>query len=295
MEHVLTLIISMTACLVGGILRKDYTRRAPGGLLPVLLFNVINALACALVLFLWDGFPGASQFTLFLGIAFGLVTALQAVTNLLALQIGPMSYTTLIVSFSTLISAVSGALFFGESIGVSQIVGIALMLISFLLAVERKEGENKTSMRWLLLCLVAFFSCGGIGVMQKIHQSSPYRQELGAFLIIAFAACFAASAVFCLILWRKQGKSAGFPVVSGKAGMLLLGGMILCGVCSAINNKLNLYLSGVMDSAVFFPIVNGGGLVLSTLAAVVLFRERLTPKQWIGVATGILSVLLLAI
>ena len=73
----------------------------------------------------------------------------------------------------------------------------------------------------------------------------------------------------------------------------MLGIMLVSGVCVAINNKFNLYLSGVMDSAVFFPIVNGGGLVLTTLVAVLLFKEKLSKKQWIGIVLGILSVVFL--
>ena len=48
-----------------------------------------------------------------------------------------------------------------------------------------------------------------------------------------------------------------------------------------------------MPSAVFFPIVNGGGLVLSTAASVLLFREKLGVRQWIGLAMGTVSVLML--
>ena len=69
--------------------------------------------------------------------------------------------------------------------------------------------------------------------------------------------------------------------------------MVLSGVFVAINNKFNLYLSGVLDAAVFFPIVNGGGLVLTSVASVILFREKLSKKQWIGVIIGILSVILI--
>ena len=71
--------------------------------------------------------------------------------------------------------------------------------------------------------------------------------------------------------------------------------MVVSGACVAVNNKLNLYLSGVIDSAIFFPVVNGGGLVLTTLAALVFFRERLTKVQWIGVGIGIVSVVFLCI
>ena len=70
--------------------------------------------------------------------------------------------------------------------------------------------------------------------------------------------------------------------------------MMVSGACVAVNNKLNLYLSGVMDSAVFFPIVNGGGLVLTTVAAFLLFKEKLTKKQWVGLIVGICAVVFLA-
>ena len=69
--------------------------------------------------------------------------------------------------------------------------------------------------------------------------------------------------------------------------------MLITGICVAANNKINLYLSGVMDSAVFFPTVNGGGLILATLTALVLFREKPTKKQWLGIAFGTVSVVLL--
>ena len=76
---------------------------------------------------------------------------------------------------------------------------------------------------------------------------------------------------------------------------MLLVLIVVAGAFASVNHKLNLYLSGVMSSAVFFPIVNGGGLVLATLAALVIFREKLTKKQWCGVTIGILSVLCLCL
>ena len=72
----------------------------------------------------------------------------------------------------------------------------------------------------------------------------------------------------------------GSGAVSSAMTPMWLVWLAVGGVLQAVNHKLNLYLSGVMDSAVFFPIVNGGGLVLTTLLAVPLFRERLAGRQW---------------
>lgn len=292
----LTLILSLAAALGGSIAKKYYTDKGPTGLSGGFVFNAVGCLSAAVILLCWGGFGASSVFTIVLGVAFGAVTALQGITNIAALQVGPMSYTSVIISFSTLISSLSGVMFFDESLGWAQIVGMVLMLASFVLAAKSDVDEKKANLKWLFLCLIAFVATGGIGVMQKVHQSSEYRDELNAFLIIAFVSSAVLCAFFAALMKRRESRFAD-EKEKGKNGKrqvwLLLGIMIASGACVAVNNKFNLYLSGVMDSAVFFPIVNGGGLVLTTLAAVLLFKEKLSTKQWIGVVLGIASVVFL--
>jgi drug/metabolite transporter (DMT)-like permease len=292
----LTLILSLAAALGGSIAKKYYTDKRPTGLSGGFVFNAVGCLTAAVILLCWGGFGQSSVFTIVLGLVFGAVTALQGITNIAALQVGPMSYTSVIISFSTLISALSGVLFFNESLGWAQIVGMVLMLASFVLATKNDDDEKKANLKWLFLCLIAFVATGGIGVMQKVHQSSEYRNELNAFLIIAFVSSAAFCAIFAALLKRRESRFADATKKQSKdkkQACFMLGIMIASGACVAVNNKFNLYLSGVMDSAVFFPIVNGGGLVLTTLAAVILFKEKLSIKQWIGVVLGIASVVFL--
>ena len=296
MNITVTLILSLAAALIGSIAKKYYTDKAPTGLSGAFVFNAVSSLIAAVILLYWGGFGTLSVFTIVLGVAFGAVTALQGITNISALQVGPMSYTSVIISFSTLISAFSGVMFFGESLGWVQIVGIVLMLASFVLATKSDGDEKKANLKWLFLCVIAFVATGGIGVMQKVHQSSAYKDELNAFLIVAFISSAVICAMFATLMKRRgsrvveeneRGKN------SKKQVWLMLAIMIASGVFVAVNNKFNLYLSGVMNSAVFFPIVNGGGLVLTTLAALMLFKEKLSTKQWIGVVLGIASVVFL--
>ena len=193
--YALPLIASMAACLLGGIIRKHLNDKYDDSLPARQLYNAITCLVAAICLLLVGGIPQASPFTVLLALAFGLVTAVQQITTLQALTYGPYSYTSVICSLSTIIPALSGALLWGEPLGLSHVIGLLLMAV--------------------------------------------------------------------------------------------------VGICVAVNNKLNLFLSGVMDSAVFFPLVNGGGLVLTALAAVLLFRERLSRKQWVGVLVGIVAVIFL--
>lgn len=291
----ITLAVSMGAALATSISRKYYSQKSAGGFMPTLVFSAGSSLLAALVLVLWGGVESLSLFTVGLGLLFGLIMTGQGIAMLKALEIGPMSYTTVIVSFSTLISALSGVAFFGESIGVWQWVGIALMLASFLLAVKEDSQEKSASFRWLIFCGITFLCTGGIGLMQKIHQTSAYKAEINAFLIVAFVSACLGSCLAGLWISKKEKTTFLEHDENGKVRWVLVAIALFSGIVTAINHKLNLYLSGVMDSAVFFPIVNGGGLVLTTVAAVLLFKEKLTKRQWLGVAIGILSVLCLCL
>ena len=64
----------------------------------------------------------------------------------------------------------------------------------------------------------------------------------------------------------------------------------VCGVCIFGMNFLNLRLSGLLPSQLFFPVVNGSAIVLSSLFSVLLFKERLTKKQIVGLLGGLLCL-----
>ena len=253
----LTLLLSLAATLGGGVAKKYYTEKVSTGLSTGFVFNAVSCLGATLVLLCWGGFGASSVFTTGLGILFGAVTAFQGIAHIAALQVGPMSYTAVIISFSTLISALSGVAFFGESLGWIQGVGIAMMLGSFVLAIKKEKEEKKANFKWLALCLLTFAATGAIGIMQKVHQSSAHRDELNAFLIIAFLSSALFCTVFAVLLQKREARTAR---EKRRITWRLLAIMLASGVCVAANNKYNLYLSGVMDSAVFSRSSTAGGL-----------------------------------
>lgn len=293
MNTAVLLTVTMSAQLFGCVIKKYYSDRFQTGKMRH-LYNAAVSLFAAVILFFWGGIGETSIFTLVLGVAFGIITALQQIFNLKAIEIGPLSYTSVIVSMSTLIPTLSGLIFWNESVGIAQIIGIILMVICFFLSVNTNGNEKKSSLRWLMYCAITFVCTGAIGVMQKVHQSSNYRHELNSFLLLSFVVSFLYSLIN--IIWLKSKKDVEYQnktdILFNKK-LILTAILVLSGVCVAVQNKLNLFLAGVMDSAVFFPLVNGGGLVLSTVASVLFFKEKLNVKQWIGVITGIVSVILL--
>ncbi|MBQ8598047.1 MAG: hypothetical protein IJ409_11910 [Lachnospiraceae bacterium] len=296
MSHVTLLAITMAASLVCCITLNYITKEFENSAAARHIFNVITSVVAAVTLFALSGSMKASRFTVILAIVFGLTTAIQRVTHLQALEMGPFSYTSVIVSLSMLIPTLSGAAVWGESIHIIQIIGIALMIGCLVLSVDFSGEQKKSSLKWLFFCGLAFIGCGAIGVMQKWHQNTAYKEELNQFLVIAFITSAVYSAISVVIAKKSSKPQVQAENAPAKKKLLSTAPVILmifCGICIAVNNILNLYLSGAMDSAVFFPVVNGGGLILTTLSALVLFKEKLSTKRWIGILLGIIAVILL--
>lgn len=282
--------VTMTACLVFELLKKFYTKHAGDSVFYQYIFVTAMSFVALAVLCCF-GFEKTSFFTVWLGIAFGTATFIQTAVYLSAVKCGPLSFTSIVTAFSTVIPVLAGSVVWGEKIKSLQIAGIVLMAISIVLSVLKNEKDKGFSKKWFLFAIILFLVTGSIGVMQKVHQKSDYAVESGSFLITAFICAFVLSGIISLIMLKRE----NVTFEKGKSLLILLIVVAVCGICSAFNNKLNLYLSGVINSAVLFPLLNGGGAVLTITFSVIIFKERLSLRQWIGVVLGIGAIVLLCL
>lgn len=286
----LLLFISMTACLVYELLKKSYTKRYENTFYQYLF--VVATSFVAIIVFSCFGFKKASSFTIWLGIAFGCATLIQLVAFLSALKNGPLSYTSIITAFSTVIPVLAGCIFWKEKISVLQIIGMVLMCVSILLSVLKNEKGKKANKSWYVYCVILFVCTGSIGVMQKIHQKSDYAGQSNMFLLVAFLCSLCLSSVISFATYKKN-KTVCEKTTSPVWVFIVIA--FVCGICCAFNNKLNLYLTGQINGAILFPLLNGGGAVLTTTFSVLLFKEKLSVKQWIGAFIGIAAIVLLCL
>ena len=54
-------------------------------------------------------------------------------------------------------------------------------------------------------------------------------------------------------------------------------------------------MANLLPSSVVYPVISVGGLILTALASLLLFKEKLRPAQWAGMGLGCVSVILLAV
>lgn len=245
-------------------------------------FNGISYIICILIfvgLLIWK--PEFSLFSALLGLAYGVAIALANNYSLSAYRYGSMHLTTLIITSSMIIPALSGAIFFKEPFSLPKLIAIFALLFFVYFTLNRVGNDRASfSKKWLLHCLIAAIFTGAIGIIQKIHQSSVYKEQSILFLLMAFLC----SLVYSFFSAKKYGCTM-------KMTPKILLFSVLCGICCFIMHYINLIMSGVLPSQLFFPLVNGGPMILSTVVSVVVFKETITFRQLMGLIGGTISLI----
>lgn len=253
------------------------------------LFNTITyigALPVLLIALLLGQSRTLSLFTLGSAVGFAVVNLLAQLFYIKAISCGSMTLTTLITCCGFIISTVFSVLWYAEPVRILQVVLLPLLILALALTMNLERG--RCNVRWILYAAGSMVSTGLIGVMQKVHQESAYSGEIGMFLLISFAVMAAVSAV--LFLGSRGSGADGAARVRPDVTTLLAAGS---GAALGTVHSLNLYLSGVLPAILFFPIANGGLILMTAAVSMVVFREKLNVKQWVGLIMGVVIICLM--
>ena len=229
-----------------------------------LLFNVVSGIgAIFFFLFSADVFA-VSGYSLAMAAIFSLISAGANYFSLMSFATGPMSASTLLVYMgSMVIPAVFGTLCYNQDITALRVAGLVLMVISLALSLDLKKDKSMTG-KWLVYSALSFLFWGLVGICQQIHQNSAYAGEINEFLFWSFVMMTVLFVALYFVLGNKEQQQDGY-VIKSKASVLVM----VSGVLIAVVYKINLYLAGVMPGMVFFPIVNGGVLLLSSMCVAI--------------------------
>ena len=204
----------------------------------------------------------------------------------LALSRGNTALCSAVYSLGFILPTLSGAVIYNESLSPFDVIGIILATFALTASAIKPKNEKKTSHGYFIPLLVAMLSSGGLGIVQKVQQSSVYAEKRAVFLLISFL--IASFASFATAFTRKN-KSTDNPSKDFLVFAALIG--IFFGSCNLLNTKL----AGILPSAVFFPTLNIGVIILSMVCGAVLFKERLRKNELAVLILGIASILFLTL
>ncbi len=228
---------------------------------------------------LW--FPG----TLILGALFISVFYLAALTT----QRSGLSVVSVATKMSVAIPVFFGIILYNESTGIVKIIGIFLGLVAvYLTSIKSTEGI-KIKKKNLIFPLLVFTGSGIIDTLIKYLETT--------FVAIDEVALFSTT-IFALA------GTIGVSILIGQAalGKLRLNGKnLLGGIVLGIPNYFSIYFlvlalrSEGFESSVVFTINNVAIVLFSTFLGILFFKERLIPKNWIGIFIAIISILMVAL
>lgn len=202
-------------------------------------------------------------------------------------QSSGITITSLSSKLSVVLPTLAGVLIFHEHLNLKVSIGIVLALVALVLVVGGNGKQtDKMKMAKLLLPLLIFFGTGIGDILMKLNEQRNTADNMG--FMIAFI--YTIAMLFSIIL-------VAYDLIRGKSKwqMKSLFGGIALGVINFFSTYCVFHAMRYFDNVVLFPIYNIGVVCLTALVGWLLFKEKLTWKNYLGLAIAIIAVVLITV
>lgn len=176
----------------------------------------------------------------------------------------------------------------GTELPVIKYVAIGTMLVSCVLMNLDSLKPGKVHISYYIFCLLLFIFNGMYGTFLKMQEQTDNTQSKEMVIItylimgvIAFAQ---------LAIKEKKDTFKAFRL--GKKSILMLA---LSVISAGIAINLLVIVIPFINTAILFTVDNGGALLLATIYAIVLFKEKPTIAKISGILLAIASITVLSI
>lgn len=208
-----------------------------------------------------------------------------------SVQEAGITLTTVANKMSLAIPVAAGVWLYQEPLGWLKLVGIILAMLAVTLSSwtsESKSEEKKHVKSWLFP-LIIFVGSGFLDTSMKFVEAKVLSPSL--------------TSVFLIILFLTAG-SIGSGIL---AGGLVLGKIkfhyrnLIGGIALGIPNYFSIFFllealkTSGLDSTVIFPVMNVGTVLLSAIAAILFFKEKLSQLNYIGLGLSIAAIVIIAL
>jgi drug/metabolite transporter (DMT)-like permease len=221
--------------------------------------------------------------TLILGILFILVFNLMAATS----QKSGVSVASVATKMSLVIPVIFGLLVYNEELGALKTIGILMALAAVYFA-SVKEKDIPLKRNVIILPALVFIGSGIIDTSIKyLEETLVPKEEFPLFSAVVFSSAASTGIVFIAIKTVKKRVVPHITTVLGGITLGILNYFSIFYILRALQHEN-------LNSASVFTINNVAIVMFSTLFGVVLFKERISIKNWMGIVLAIISIFLVA-
>ena len=277
MTYIMLLVTAFFASLQN-IVSKEYNIKTKGK--DIYLYTAVVAATAMIFFILTSG--GSFEFNFHSAIysaAFALCYLSAVVGMIKSIECGPLSVSSLINQCSLIIPTLYGVAILNEKLKIWGYIGIVLLFVSLFLVKPKNSGKAKITPKWFVWVNIGFVGNGMCSTVQKMQQlkfDGAYKNE---FMIIALCICAVVMSVASLLgVKEKRDVKSIFKFAP------------IQGFANGVVNMLVMVLTALLPAAILFPVVLAGGITITFIVSVTVFKERLTACQLVGYMIGILSI-----
>lgn len=282
------LFVSAVLLALDFAINKLYQKRMGTTASAGFLYNALQGLASCIIFFAIGGFKfNITPYSLLMA---AILAVLIMSYNLIGFRImkkGSVAiYTLFLMTGGMLVPYIWGIAFLNEEFVWLRAVGVILIIFAVALSNFSKQKFATTQ---LLMCVAVFVLNGFNSVVSKVHQVETSFETVNPFNFVALVGLcrFVVSGVAYIVCEAKN-KNEKTKVDFKTVGLIVPISAVLCGLASACL----LIGAANLPATVVFPINTGGTMILSALAGVIFFKDKLSKSIVIGIAVCFIGTLM---
>lgn len=220
--------------------------------------------------------------TLWMGVVSGLFYVAALVLMQSSVHRSGAGLSSAFARLGLLVSLLVSILWFGERPGPVQLLGVLLVLAALVLIRSGDEGGRAKKGFWLLL--LTLLCSGGADAMSKVFEQLGDPSQSTHFFFWLFLTALLLTAGLALAERLRRGKR-----------LLLreLAAGVAVGVPNYFSSWLLLLALQRLPAFLAYPVYSTGTILLVLGAGALLFRERLTRRQGVGIGLILAALVLL--
>lgn len=244
------------------------------------LFNMLAGGFAAVIFFIINGCRfNVTPFSLLMAGFASLLAMSYNIIGFKLLKSGTMAmYTLFLMTGGMTLPYIWGLLFLDEPFKPLRMVGLAVIIGGVVLSNFTNERFN---LKQLLMCIAVFVINGFVSITSKMHQVNTSFKTVNTteFVVLQGFCKLLIAGIIYLVLRSREERSENGPTLK-KAVIIAFCSALFSGMFSL----LQLTVAQRCPASVLYPFNTGLTIIMSSLAGVIVFKERLSKKSVLGIA-----------
>jgi len=278
MNSYLLIILADMLLAVDFALQKEYQKKAGIETHTGLFFNAMLGFFTSLVFLTVNKFTiSFSLYSLIMAFVMTGLSSFYVMIGFRILKSGNMSlYTLFLMTGGMTVPYIWGVLFLNEQLNFMRMIGIILIILSIVISNFSVKALDKNV---IFLCVAIFCLNGFVSVTSKLHQVNTTYETIGTMDFVFWSGLIRLFICGFAFLFLKR-KHSDVKDVNKREVLPII---LLSAIVSGVSSVCQLIGAVNIPASVLYPLVTGGTIILSSITGCIIFKEKLSVRQWFSV------------